>query len=86
MVVNSITPAKGGVSGGVSVTILGNGFGNTMADCSVLIGNASCAVNFVNMSTIRCITAEHAEGNVTLNVSGIACNLVSCLGFASLER
>ncbi len=69
MVLESISPNKGSLTGGTGVTIKGNGFGNSIKDCSVLLGNATCDVKSINMSTIVCVTTTHVASNVTVNVS-----------------
>ncbi len=71
MLLESISPNKGSLTGGTEVTIKGNGFGNSIKDCSVLLGNATCNVKSINMSTIVCVTTGHVAANVTVNVSFI---------------
>eukprot|EP00794_Sanderia_malayensis_P006708 gene6708-7470_t len=69
IVVGSLSPAKGSLSGGTEVTILGNGFGHTSKDCIILFGDARCIVRSINMSIIVCVTAGHVASNVTVNVT-----------------
>ena len=64
----SITPAVGGVNGGLQVTIEGTGFGNSKDNVSVDIGNTSCTILSVNMSNIVCRTGAHSEGTVSVEV------------------
>ncbi len=70
MVLSSILPNKGSYTGGTTVTIQGNGFGDSAADTKVTLGDANCKVQSVNMSSIVCITSNYTVSTVALKVSG----------------
>ena len=66
--VSSISPSQGSISGGLDVTINGFGFGSNRDDVKVLLGNATCLVNQVNMTTIVCSAEDHVQGTVDVKV------------------
>ncbi|KAM3929151.1 fibrocystin-L-like [Leptodactylus fuscus] len=57
--ITSITPSSGSRAGGTSVTIYGSGFSG---DSEVKLGGSGCAVVFVNITVIECLTSAGPEG------------------------
>ena len=69
LLVTSIEPKEGSISGGTRVAIAGSGFGSTVSDVKVSFGDSLCDVLSVNVSTIVCVTRANVAGNYTMNVS-----------------
>ena len=70
MTATSVTPGTIGVSGGIDITIAGNGFGTSTEGVSVIIDSQSCVVKEVSMTSIVCEAPALTAG--TLNVQVIA--------------
>ena len=64
----SVSPARGSLQGGTTLTISGTGFLSDVTAISVDIGGSPCEVNFANYSTIMCITNSNSEGEHDINV------------------
>ena len=63
-----VSPMRGSVQGGTTLTITGTGFSSDITAISVDIGGAPCEVEFANYSTIVCITNDNSEGDHYINV------------------
>ena len=70
--VSSVSPSRGSISGGLQVTIQGFGFGSNRDKVKVLLGNSTCLVDRVNMTTIVCTSEDHVEGSVDIQVRIVA--------------
>ena len=66
--VSGISPTTGSTSGGQKVTILGLGF-NDLIFSKIFLGTAECKLEYGAMQLIVCVTSEHVEGVVSLQVS-----------------
>ena len=65
----SVSPARGSVQGGTTLTITGTGFSSDdITAISVDIGGSTCEVDYANYSTIVCITGSNSEGDHYINV------------------
>lgn len=67
--VSGIKPARGSIGGGTLVTISGSGFGVTLNDSSVTIGDSICEIVNITMTEISCFTTSHDTSNVSVKVS-----------------
>ena len=76
---SSITPSEGSTSGGLHVTIHGFGFGSNRDKVKVFLGNSSCLVNRVNMTTIECTSGEHVALTVYVKVNFSICFIISLM-------
>ena len=63
-----ISPTTGSTSGGQRVTILGVGFHDLLFS-KIILGTAKCELEYGTMQLIVCVTSEHEEGVVSLQVS-----------------
>lgn len=68
LTVTSVQPTKGGLAGGLVVTINGTGFLSNNADYSILIGAARCAVLTSSASGVSCLTGAAAAGTWPIQV------------------
>jgi len=68
--VESITPLTGPLSGGTLLQINGKGFGETIDDVSVSIGNSdtACHVMEVTSSYVKCLTPALTAGVADVKV------------------
>ena len=66
--VSSITPSLGASTGGLRVIIKGFGFGSNRDQVNVTLGNSTCDVKRVNMTSVECVTEEHVMGTADLEV------------------
>lgn len=64
----NVSPMRGSVRGGTTLTITGTGFLSDVTAISVDIGGAPCEVDFANYSTIVCTTNANTEGDHYINV------------------
>lgn len=58
-IVSTVTPSMGGVSGGDTVTINGQNFGD---DVMVMIGDEQCDIQSLSSNAIVCTTSPHRPG------------------------
>ena len=62
LTVDSFSPSSGSVGGGTTLTILGTGFPNTMAEWGengmVTVGGGQCRVTETSYTEIKCITPK----------------------------
>ena len=65
----SVTPARGSLAGGQTVTISGSGFGDRKENADVSLDGSPCDIISISMSHITCLTTAHAEGNVSVAIS-----------------
>ena len=63
-----ISPTIGSTSGGQRVTISGLGF-NDLVFSKIFLGTAKCEMEYGAMQMIVCVTSQHEEGAVNLQVS-----------------
>ena len=82
--VSSVDPPRGSMSGGVLLNIQGTGFGSHGNEVVVMVGNSSCLVHEVNMTTITCTTGQHLEGVVDVKVN--CCFFILFLSFFILLK
>jgi hypothetical protein len=77
--ISSITPTKGAVGGGYTVTLSGSGFSSTLSDNTVLLGAAPCTMVEATVSSIKCTAGVGSIGSgaVTVVVSGTGISGVS---------
>lgn len=57
--VTSVSPARGGTGGGVTLTINGRGFSSTPSDNIVSIDGTACSVTSASVNKIQCTTGAH---------------------------
>jgi uncharacterized repeat protein (TIGR01451 family) len=60
----ALSPNQGNITGGTPVTITGSGFVSGGSLAVTFGGSAATSVNFVNATTITCVTPAHATGIV----------------------
>jgi hypothetical protein len=77
--ISSITPTKGAVGGGYTVTLSGSGFSSTISDNTVLLGATPCAMVEATVSSIKCTAGVGSTGSgaVAVEVSGTGISDVS---------
>ena len=66
-IINSVTPATGGVNGGTLLTIKGNGF--HVDSTVVTVADRACVVSSVTIDTIECSTGAAPAGQASLVVT-----------------
>ena len=69
MSATSATPNTIGISGGMDITVNGNGFGSNKDDVAVKFGTDDCVVKSVEMTKIVCTAPALADGSYDVNVS-----------------
>jgi hypothetical protein len=67
-VITSVEPSHGPISGGTTVSIKGAGF--ELGSTVTFDGHAATSVIFVDSGHLRCVTPAHAQGFVSVVVTG----------------
>lgn len=65
--ITSITPSSGSTYGETTITIQGEGF--VVNDTTVNVDGSACTVQTTTLSEVTCITAPHAAGSVSVDVT-----------------
>ncbi|GAQ89759.1 hypothetical protein KFL_005590010 [Klebsormidium nitens] len=69
LTVTSVQPTKGGLAGGLVMTISGTGFSSNITDYSIVIGGARCLVLTSSVTGVSCLTGAAAAGMRPIQVS-----------------
>ena len=79
--ISGIIPSYGSAGGYSSITILGSGFSNLLAENSVFIGGTPCSVQPSHNNSLICVTQPHLPGifNITVFVENIGASAPSTL-------
>jgi hypothetical protein len=70
--VTSISPTKGSVGGGDTITISGSNFPTSLSDAKVLLGQTECNVLSVTVSLMKCQTRASSPAAVDVSVHNLA--------------
>lgn len=71
--VTNVNPPMGSLAGGTKISIHGNGFSNTVARNSVMIGGIACIITSSQYSLIMCVTGPSGQertNTISLTVNG----------------
>lgn len=69
LTLSSVQPTKGGLAGGLLVTLTGSGFSPSSTDYNVTIGGARCVVLNSSWTGLRCLTGAAPAGTWPIQAS-----------------